>query len=214
MLPVDDFNGVSSSDQVLINLAVDIGIDPSNAADVLGAVMSYCSSRHGTTELSPGYLQFLTVRSACSAHGLTFTRDAVTKVVHLSHPRERFLVSALFCSRDASSLYDMYRRGLLYPTKTNLSSQGHGLHVDLRRIKAGPSEDHPLAWRPALKQMAEWITDWREGNDALRLVLVQEGERRLTAQTEMRDWLTGLVRQQETSRGVAPAEFYWDGGVD
>ena len=54
MLPVDDFNGVSSSDQVLINLAVDIGIDPSNAADVLGAVKTDPGGERGECTLLIG----------------------------------------------------------------------------------------------------------------------------------------------------------------
>jgi len=211
MHPVDDQAGYSPADQALMRLAVDVGIDPSDAGEVLGAVMSYCSTRHGTTDLSSGYLQFLTVRSACSAHGLAFTRDAVDRIVQVAHPRERLLMMALVYARDAAALFDVYRRGILFPVASNLSAHGQALQLDLRRVKANPTEDHPLAWRPVLKQMAEWITDWRQGCESIRLVLVQEERLRLTPSTELRGWLVDWVRKQEASRFLSPAEFHWAG---
>ncbi len=214
MYTVDNSTGHSPSHQALINLAVDVGVDPSDAVDVLGAVLSFCSERHGTTELSTGYLQFLTVRSACSAYGLPFTRDAVARFVKTAHPREHLFMMALVHARDAAALFDVYRRGILYPVTTNLSASGQALHLDLRRITSSPAEDHPLAWRPALKQMAEWITYWRQGNRSLQLVLVQESGRRLTPSDELRGWLVDWVRREEERCSMSAVTFYWDGGRD
>lgn len=211
MRPVDDSTGYSSAEQALMRLVVEVGIDPADAGEVLGAVMSYCSARHGTTELNSGYLQFLTVRSACSAHGLAFTRDAVARIVQTVHPRERMLLMALVHAKDAAALFDVYRRGILYPVASSLSAHGQALRLDLRRLKANPAEDHPLAWRPVLKRVAEWITDWRQECGSIQLVLVQEGPRRLTSTVELREWLVDWVRRQEVLRSVPPAEFHWVG---
>lgn len=138
--------------RMIEELALLAGIDPLCAADVAGAIASFCRARHGGEDLGRDYLFFLIERSG-------FRSARIDGLVE-----DRDVLLALRASDDPAALYEAYRRHLLYPVASDVDASGRMLMVNLKKIRLRPNEDTALSEWPVVERLAEWIGAWRHGN--------------------------------------------------
>ncbi len=206
---VDDTRTPSDDDQTLISFAVDLGADPVDAEEMVGAVLTYCRRQHGSTNLSRGYLQFLTARAVASTSGLVAVRESMLRGLSTGNEVERMMVLALESSADSPALYEAYRHALLFAITTGLTASGYALQLDLRRMTVTPATDQLLVWGRVIQKMAGWIADWRQGNPGLSVLMVSGYCQFLTAPEELRDCLLEHIHREVVRRSISPLEIRW-----
>jgi len=196
-------------DESLVSLVANLGVDRAYAEDVVGAVYSFCLSRHGTRLVSSDYLAFLLARSACGTQGTELSTDIIKHVEIPLTRHQHMHLRALMHADDPAALYESFRRGLLGVVTTSLNAEGVALQLNMDRIKALPQDDLSLVWQPVLRKIAGWLVQWRMGNPELRLIIIKGTDCAFTERNNHRQLLTGLIRQRETGQGIVPATIVW-----
>jgi len=193
----------------LLTLAEKLGVDRSLSGDVVGAVYSFCRSRHGTINLSEDYLRFLTVRSALVAAGKPGALQIIDRVDEVEPLQDRMLFRTLVCASDPPSSYEAYRRGLIRIMDTHLSGQGFALMVDIGKIQLAPEQDLQLFWAPVLKQVALWVGEWRISNPDIGVMVIRESNRPVKSRRLLRRQLTDAITHCEQNLGLNPVAIVW-----
>lgn len=181
----------------LMDIALKAGVDPDHAADVAGAIGTYCRARHGSEELDCDYLLFLFSRSG-------FREGSLDHMVH-----NIALFRALVHAPDAAALYEAYRRRLVWAGPADVSVGGKAVYVDLRKVKVGEREDVLLVWTRVFTKLADWVCAWRAGSSELKAVHVEGRLGRACEWESARVQLEGTLHSRETTRHLPAAALYW-----
>lgn len=176
----------------LETLALQAGIEPVYAADVAGAITTFCRARHGGEDIERDYLLFLIERSG-------FRCSTIEPMLV-----DREFVAALRAADDPATLYEAYRRGLVCPVASDLDASGRMLMVDLKKIRTRPHEDTPLNEWPVVERLVNWIIAWRAGSVAWRTMGIRGAE-----PGAWRELLPSAIKRREEERALCPLRLIW-----
>jgi hypothetical protein len=178
--------------RALEELALRAGIDPACATDVAGAITTFCRARHGGENVQRDYALFLMERSGFSCGDIDSLADEVD------------LLRALRASDDPSTLYEAYRRNLLYPVNSDVEACGRMLMVNLKKVQVRPQEDTPLNEWPVAERLAGWVGAWRGGRGELTAVGIRGAE-----QGAWRELMPPALARVERERGLSATRLVW-----